>query len=183
MGGPDTGIKMALEGPSSESKKLLEKLNDIKRKAFNKVLSILRSEGLKQTEYVQWFHVHDNFAPMGVKVIGEFCMEIRNESFVNPVKYLAGFQNMPRTIPKLGEFNWNLVKVSLRLPSTLEKMVINKEMPGYDWLVPRAAKHVGGDVDACHGYACATTFNRGLEEEFISWLNRYVKEYKNQPRP
>ncbi len=177
MGGPDVGIKTALEGPNEEAEKLLEKLDNIKRKAFDKVLTKLRTEGLNQTEYVQWFHVHDDFAPMGVKVIGEFCMEIRDMDFINPNKYLAGFQNMPPTVPKLGEFNWKLVKVSFRLPSALEERVIKGEMPGYTWLVSKAAPHVGGDIDACHRHACATTFDQGLEKEFIKWLNYYVNEY------
>jgi hypothetical protein len=30
--------------------------------------------------------VGDNFSPMGVKIIGEYCWDIRNESFVNPEK-------------------------------------------------------------------------------------------------
>ncbi len=177
MGGPEVGISTIIKGPSSEYSSMLRKLNKIKREKFERVIVKLKEEGLRKSKYLQWFHVHDEFLPMGVKVIGEFCMEIRNADFIDQNMYLAGFQNMPKEIPKLGRFDWNLVKVSFRLPSSLEEKVINKEMPGYDYIVPKASPHVGGDVDACHGYACATTFERGLEESFTKYFDMYVDEY------
>ncbi len=181
MGGPDIGIETLLEGPTEKYKRTLDKLNELKREKFNKVIEKLKREGLYKSKYLQWLHVHDFFNPMGVKVIGEFCMEIRNnQEIVDPNMYLAGFQDMPKEVPKLGRFNWNIVKVSFRLPSKLEEKVLAGEMPGYDYLVPRAAKHVGGDIDACHGYACATTFEKGLEEEFAKYFDYYVEEYIKQ---
>ncbi|RLG83963.1 MAG: phosphoesterase [Thermoprotei archaeon] len=177
MNGPEIGIKTVLSGPSNEYEKMLRKLNEMKREKFEKVIERLKEEGLNKTKYLQWFHVYDEFAPMGVKVIGEFCMEIRNADFVDQEKYLAGFQNMPKEVPKLGTFEWNIVKVSFRLPSQLEVRVVSREMPGYDYIVPRAAMHVNGDIDACHGYACATTFERGLEEVFVKYFDKYVDEY------
>ncbi len=178
MGGPDIGIKTLIDGPSMEYEETLKRLNKLKREKFNKVIEKLRREGLNKSKYLQWLHVHDFFNPMGVKVIGEFCMEIRNDpEIVDPNMYLAGFQDMPREVPKLGRFDWNIVKVSFRLPSKLEEKVLAGEMPGYDYLVPRAAAHVGGDIDACHGYACATTFEKGLEEEFAKYFDYYVDEY------
>ncbi len=177
MNGPDIGIRTALKGPNAEYYQTLKNLASLKAKAFNRVTEMLKSQGLNKGKYIQWFHVHDMFAPMGVKVIGEFCMEIRNKEFVNPYLYLAGFQNMPKEIPKLGKFSWEIVKVSFRLPSKLEEKVLKGEMPGYNYVVPCAATKVGGDVDACHGYACATTFSRGLEEEFIKLFDNCVEEY------
>ena len=177
MGGPDVGIRAVLQGPGEEYAKTLEKLSAIKERAFERVKARLRGEGLRKSKYVQWFHVGDEFQPMGVKVIGEFCMEIRDAEFVDPNMYLAGFQNMPKEVPKLGTFDWEMVKVSFRLPSRLEERVLSGEMPGYNYIVPKAASHVGGDIDACHGYACATTFERGLEEEFIAHMDRYIEEY------
>lgn len=178
MGGPDVGIETLIKGPTAKYETTLERLNKLKREKFNKVIEKLKEEGLNKTKYLQWLHVHDFFYPMGVKVIGEFCMEIRNNSeIIDPNKYLAGFQDMPREVPKLGKFDWNIVKVSFRLPSKLEEKVLRGEMPGYDYLVPRAATHVGGDIDACHGYACATTFEKGLEEEFAKYFDYYVDKY------
>jgi len=176
-GGPDVGIDAVLRGPGDQYERALKELREVKERAFRRVIERIRAEGLRRSKYVQWVHVHDDFAPMGVKVIGEFCMEIRDAEFVDPNMYLAGFQNMPKEVPKLGTFDWEMVKVSFRLPSRLEERVLRGEMPGYNYIVPKAARHVGGDIDACHGYACATTFERGLEEEFIAHMDRYIEEY------
>ncbi len=176
-GGPDVGIDAVLRGPGDRYERALKELREVKERAFRRVIERIRAEGLRRSKYVQWVHVHDDFAPMGVKVIGEFCMEIRDAEFVDPNMYLAGFQNMPKEVPKLGTFDWEMVKVSFRLPSRLEERVLRGEMPGYNYIVPKAARHVGGDIDACHGYACATTFERGLEEEFIAHMDRYIEEY------
>ncbi len=178
MGGSDIGIEALIKGPTAKYEKTLKHLNKLKKEKFNKVIEKLKEEGLNKTKHLQWLHVHDFFNPMGVKVIGEFCMEIRNDpEIVDPNKYLAGFQDMPREVPRLGKFDWNIVKVSFRLPSKLEEKVLSGEMPGYDYLVPRAAAHVSGDIDACHGYACATTFEKGLEEEFAKYFDYYVDKY------
>ncbi len=180
MNGPDTGIEAILKGPTEKYWGSLEKLNELKRERFEKILNMLKEHGLNKTKYLQWFHVHDSFAPMGVKVIGEFCMEIRNMDFIDKNKYLAGYQDMPKEVPRLGRFDWNIVKVSFRLPTPLEEKVLAKEMPGYSYIVPRAAKHVGGGIDACHDYACATTFDKGLEEKFAEYFDYYVDEYLRQ---
>ena len=177
MNGPDTGIKTVLKGPDREYRETLDKLNRLKKEKFEKIIKMLEETGLNRSRYLQWFHVHDMFSPMGVKVIGEFCMEIRNTSLVDKDMYLAGFQDMPKEVPRLGTFDWNIVKVSFRLPSALETRVLSGEMPGYNYIVPRAAKYVGGDIDACHGYACATTFEKGLEEAFVKYFDIAVEEY------
>jgi len=177
MNGPDIGIKVAVKGPDEEYHNALKNLKSLKARAFEEVIEKLKRQGLLKGKYVQWFHVHDAFAPMGVKVIGEFCMEIKDRDFVDPHLYLAGFQNMPKEIPKLGRFDWEIVKVSFRLPSKLEEKVLGGKMPGYNYIVPCAASTVGGDVDACHGYACATTFSKGLEEAFIKSFDECVEKY------
>jgi hypothetical protein len=84
--------------------------------------------------------VGDDFAPMGVKTIGDFCSYARNEDFADPDKYVVGFQNMPTEIPELGVFDWSLVKVSMRVPAPLEKkIVVDHTMPGLAYLVPESA--------------------------------------------
>lgn len=176
LDGPEIGIEMCLKGPSEKSGKRLEELDRIKREKFEKALDELNSGRLIQTKYVQWFHVHDDFEPMGVKVIGEFCMEIRTRKFINPNKYIAGFQNMPPSVPKLGKFDWNIAKLSMRVPPSLEEKIVSREMPGLAWLLPEAAKRVGGDIDACHDYAAATTLDIGKEEKLIEELNKLVEE-------
>jgi len=174
--GPILGIKVCLEGPSAESSKKIKELEGVKERAFGKIIKESMGKGLKQTNHIQWFHVYDSFAPMGVKMIGEFCMYIRNRDFIDFNKYIAGFQNMHTTIPGLGEFKWNLSKISMRLPSSLEEKVVNKEMPGLAYVLPEAAKVVGGSIDACHDYAAASLIPKGLEKRLIKEMNRVIEQ-------
>ena len=110
-------------------------------------------------------------------MIGEFCMEIRDESFVDPDKYLVGFQTMPPEVPELGSFQWASYKASMRLPSPLETQVlVDKKMPGLAYLVPEAAKQVGGSIDACHDYAAATVIDVGQEEALIEAMEELIEK-------
>jgi hypothetical protein len=115
---------------------------------------------------------------MGVKMIGEFCVEIRDADFVDPDKYIVGFQLMDREVPGLGTFDWSLVKASMRVPSPLEKKIlVNRTMPGLAYLVPEAAKRVGGSIDACHEYAAATLVSVGREEELIAAMDELASDF------
>ena len=177
MGGPDLGVRMCIEGPFQEAQQKLEQLNRIKMAAYDKTLTRLKQEGFRESKHTQWFVVGDDFAPMGVKTIGNFCWFIRNENFVDPDKYVVGFQNMPREIPGLGTFDWSLVKVSMRVPSPLEKRIrVDRTMPGLAYLVPEAAKKVGGSIDACHDYAAATLISVGVEEDLIVTMDELVED-------
>jgi len=176
-GGPDLGVRMCLEGPFPEAQQMLEALGQIQRAAYDKVWNRLKREGLQETEHIQWFLVGEDFAPMGVKVIGEFCWDIRNEDFVDPDKYVVGFQVMDREVPGLGTFDWSLVKVSMRLPTPLEKKIlVDRTMPGLSYLVPEAAKHADGSIDACHDYCAATLIPVGRERDLIAAMEELVKE-------
>ncbi|MGY4706852.1 DHH family phosphoesterase [Candidatus Bipolaricaulota sp. J31] len=176
MGGPDVAVSAILNGPSSEYREKLEELEALKRERFELMVERLRGGELKKTKYIQWFSVGDGFAPMGVKIVGEFCMEIRDMDFVDLDKYIAGFQDMPTEIPGLGQFEWDLVKVSMRVPSPLERRIVAGEMPGLAWLLPEAAKRVGGSIDACHDYAAASLIPRGKEEELVGAMDELVAE-------
>ena len=177
MDGPAFGVTMCLQGPSDVSQKKFEELNATREAAYTRALERIKHEGFHSTDHIQWFVVGDDFAPMGVKMIGEFCMEIRDEEFVDPEKYLVGFQTMTPEIPGLGKFDWSSYKVSMRVPSPLEKrIVVEKEMPGLAYLVPEAAKAVGGSIDACHDYAAATVIDIGREEALIEAMETLIEE-------
>jgi single-stranded DNA-specific DHH superfamily exonuclease len=176
MDGPAFGLKMCLKGPSPESQQKFEELNATRQAAYEKALKRLQQEGFRTTKHIQWFVVGDDFAPMGVKMIGEFCMDIRNEEFVDPEKYLVGFQTMPPEVPGLGSFNWSSYKASMRVPAPLEKkIVVDKVMPGLAYLVPAAARQVDGSIDACHDYAAATVIDIGREQELIEAMEKLVE--------
>ena len=174
VGGPEVGIRACFEGPSPEYNTKLSELSSLKEERFNRALNDLKAGGLQVTQHHQWFIIGDGFSPMGVKIIGEFCMDIRDEEFMDPTKYIAGFQDMPTEIPGLGAFEWDLAKVSMRVPTPLGQKIVDGEMPGLDWLLPEAALQVDGTIDACHGYAAAALVPHGREEELIQLMDELI---------
>lgn len=174
--GPELGIRVCLEGFSPETRARLQELRELQRTAYEKMTERLRRDGFRHTDHIQWFTVGDAFAPMGVKIIGEYCWDIRNEDFVDPEKYLVGFQNMAKEVPGVGSFAWAQTKASMRLPTPLEhKVLIAKSMPGLGWVVPEAAKKVGGSIDACHDYTAATIVDLGQEEALVTEMERLIQ--------
>ena len=175
MNGPAVALTMCLSGPSEVSQISFEELNSTRQTAYNAVLNRLKQDGFHHTGHIQWFVVDDDFASMGVKMIGEFCMEIRDENFVDPDKYLVGFQTMLPEVPGLGNFDWASYKASMRVPSALERqIVVEKTMPGLAYLVPEAAKTVDGSIDACHDYAAATVIDKGREAALIEAMEELI---------
>jgi single-stranded DNA-specific DHH superfamily exonuclease len=176
-GGPDAGIRLCLEGPTPASRSKLAELEEIQRVAYNRAWTRLEQEGFQKTEHIQWFLVGDDFAPMGVKVIGEFAWDIRDADFVDPDKYIVGFQNMAPEVPGLGTFDWSLVKVSMRLPTPLErKILVDGTMPGLSYLVPEAAREAEGSIDACHDYCAATLIPVGREGDLIAAMESLIQQ-------
>jgi len=161
------GIKACLEGFNEKTLSEAEKLEEIKMKKFEDAVQMLSSGGLNVEKYTQWFHIGDAFSPMGVKAVGEFCQNIKDAVFLKEGKYLLGFQNCPRYIPDLGEVDLNVVKVSGRMPTPLERKVFAGDVPGYDTLFPAASEIVGGVADATHKIAAASLIDRGREKDFV----------------
>ncbi len=174
--GPELGVHVCLEGLTPEPKRRLEELQQIQKTAYERTISKLQQDGFRETKHIQWFSVADDFSPMGVKIIGEFCWDIRNQDFVDPEKYIVGFQNMAPKIPGLGVFDWSQSKASMRLPTSLErKILIDRSMPGLSYLVPAAASQVGGSIDACHDYTAATIVDHGMEEKLIIAMDNLIE--------
>lgn len=174
-GGPDLGVRVCMVGLLPEAQRQLEVLRQTQQRAYQETTDRLMRDGFRETKYIQWFSVGDGFAPMGVKIIGEYCWDIRNEAFVNPEKYIVGFQNMAPQIPGLGTFDWAQSKASMRLPTPLErKILVERTMPGLSYLVPEAARRVGGSIDACHDYTAATIVDIGMEEALVREMEQLV---------
>jgi hypothetical protein len=174
--GPDLGVRVCLEGLFPQAERRLKELRQTQQAAYEKTTALLRQGGLKQTEHIQWFSVGDDFSPMGVKIIGEYCWDIRNEGFIHPDKYIVGFQNMAQDVPGVGAFEWAQTKASMRLPTPLEhKILIDRSMPGLAYLVPEAAKQVGGSIDACHDYTAATIVDIGQEEPLVMAMEALIQ--------
>jgi hypothetical protein len=175
-GGPGLGVQVCLMGLFPEAQRRLEELRQTQRTAYQGATARLIRDGFREAKYIQWFTVGDDFSPMGVKMIGEYCWDIRNEDFVDPEKYIVGFQNMAPEIPGVGAFDWAQTKASMRLPTPLErKILIDQTMPGLSYLVPEAARQVGGSIDACHDYTAATIVDTGMEEGLIVAMDKLIQ--------
>jgi hypothetical protein len=172
--GPDLGIKVCLEGITPESDRMLEKLKIVQTKAFEKEIARLKNDALKKTAHIQWFHVQDRFAPMGVKMIGVFCDRIKNADYIDPQRYLAGFQIIPNEIPGFGPIQFNDVKISMRVSAQMEDEIRAGRTLGLDILLPEATNKLGGFSDACHTLTAATTVAIGKEERLIEEMEKIL---------
>ena len=174
--GPDMGIKVCLEGATPESDRMLEKLKIIQTKAFEEEITKITNGGLKKTAHIQWFHVQDRFSPMGVKMIGVFCDRIKNADYIDPQRYLAGFQIIPNKIPGFGPIQFNDVKISMRVSAQMENQIRTGSMMGLDILLPEATHKLGGFSDACHTLTAATTVAIGKEEALIKEMDQILEK-------
>ena len=169
------GIKACIKGFDDKILKKVKKLEDMRVEKFKKAIERLINGELKYGRHIQWFHVHDDFSPMGVKAVGEFCQLIKDMSFIDENKYLIGFQNMPDYIPDIGKIELNAVKMSGRVPIPLERKILRGDAPGLDYLVPKASEVVNGFADATHRLAAATVIEKGKEEEFIKAFDSLIQ--------
>lgn len=177
QGGPEAGIQVCLEGFDDRTRFLCENLAAQKKTIYDAEVGHLQSGTLQSTGQVQWFEVAKRFNGIGVKMIGDFCRTIRDQSFIDPSRYIAGFQPVPDTVPGLGRIGFNAVKVSMRVPAALEARIISGDMPGLEQLLPDATHAVGGFSDACHSLAAATTIPPGKELELVQTINGLLQAW------
>ncbi len=172
--GPELGVDVCINGMSDESNNKIALLKEVKERIFREELNSLKNGALKQTEHIQWFHVGDRFVPMGVKMVGLFCKYIRTMDFMNPDKYIAGFQIIPDQIPGFGAIGFNDVKVSMRVPDNLISLIKQEKAMALNKLLPMATHKIGGFTDACHTISAATTIAIGREETLIKEMENLL---------
>jgi len=172
--GPDMAVSVCLQGVSQESERMVASLKSIKTKAFDEEMTRLQRAPLKKSPHIQWFHVENRFNPMGVKMVGLFCEAIRDANFVDPDKYIAGFQIIPNEIPGFGPITFDQVKISMRVPLYLEEEIRVGKAMGLDKLLPEATNRVGGFSDACHSLTAATTVAIGKEGALIQEMEQIL---------
>ena len=172
--GPDMGVKVCLEGTTTESDEMLKHLRHIQDNIFADQIKKIRQGDMVHTEHLQWFHVQERFNPMGVKMIGAFCDMYKETEGFDPQKYVAGFQVIPNKIPGFGPITFDEVKVSMRAPVFVEEEIRAGRMPGLDTFLPEATGNLGGFSDACHSLTAATTLAIGKEEALIAEMERIL---------
>jgi single-stranded-DNA-specific exonuclease len=172
--GPEMGVRVCLEGASPDSDRMVEGLKAIRTKVFNEEIARFKGGALKESPHIQWFHVKNRFFPMGVKMIGAFCDAIKDTKYIDPQKYIAGFQIIPDEIPGFGSIAFNEVKISMRVSSYMEEEIRSGRVMGLNILLPEATNRLGGFSDACHSLTAATTVAIGKEEQLIEEMENII---------
>jgi len=176
QGGAAKGRELCLQGFSLGLSGEVQNLLKTRKKLFDQEIERLRSQGPTTTAHLQWFDVEERFRPMGVKMIGVFCTIIRNMDFLDPHKYLAGFQTLPDEVPGFGEIAFNSKKISMRVSEFLTEEIRAGRKPGLSAFLPEATIQIGGFADACHGLSAATTISIGREQELIDETERVLSK-------
>jgi len=180
--GTDLGVQLCLKGITPELKKIVAKLNKTKNEIFTNEIKWLK-ENITRTSYLNWFNVEDRFRPMGVKMIGVFCSQLKNMSFVENHKYIAGFQTIPDEVPGFGPIDFKSTKISMRVSDSLTKKIRNGTSPGLDDFLMTATDNIGGFADACHSLSAATTVRLGQEKSLINEIENVLRELGNINNP
>ncbi len=168
VGGPELGVRAALEGITGEVKKLVEEL-EAKRKAVNRRLlaQLYRRGGLKRAGRIQWFDAGDAYKGMGSKVIGTFCSYLSYQrKLVRPDMFVVGLMRMEPYVPGFGRLGGELVKVSVRAPRPLRAEIDAGKVPTAVGLLEEATRGFGIAVDG-HAYAASCVIPADKVEEFI----------------
>ena len=175
--GPDTGVRVCLEGADEASDQMLRELEATQEQAFQDQIRRLRQGGdLHKTDHIQWFQVGERFSPMGVKMIGVFCEMYRNADFFDPARFIAGFQVIPNHIPGFGDIRFDEVKISMRVSDRLQADIQSGRAPGLDTFLPEATGRLGGFSDACHSLTAATTVAIGKETALIAEMEKILSQ-------
>jgi len=169
------GLKVCLEGTTPESDQMLQALKAVQAKAFEQEIQRIKSGSLKKTEHIQWFQVENRFQPMGVKMIGVFCYAIRNSDFIDPKRYVAGYQIIPNEIPGFGPISMSDVKISMRVSDFMEEEIRSGRSMALNILLPEATNKLGGFSDACHSLTAATTVAIGKEAALIEEMEKVLE--------
>lgn len=164
--GAARGVQICRYGLDEANETYIKGLIKQKDLIFSRETERLKKE-IKTTSHLQWFDVEDRFQPMGIKMIGVFCNNIKDSGFLDETKYLAGFQHVPDTVPGFGDIAFNATKISMRVSEYLTGKIRAGEIPGLDSFLPEATSHLGGFSDACHGLSAATTVRIGEEELLV----------------
>jgi hypothetical protein len=153
---------------------MVEELKAIRTGKFNEEIAKLQAGAIKNAPHIQWFHVEKRFFPMGVKMIGAFCDAIKDTNYIDPRKYLAGFQIIPDEIPGFGAIRFNEVKISMRVSPFMEGEIRAGRAVGLNIFLPEATTRLGGFSDACHSLTAATTVAIGKEERLIEEMEKIL---------
>lgn len=173
--GTDKGIEVCRTGLAPTLSGYVKDLMATKDRIFDQEIQNLRTH-INTTANLQWFNVQDRFKPMGIKMVGVFCTQIKDLDFLDHEKFLAGFQHIPDEVPGFGAIPFMATKISMRVSEILTQRIRAGQLPGLDRILPEATEHLGGFSDACHGLSAATTVKIGQEHALIEEIEAVLKK-------
>jgi len=177
-GGPEMGVKVALNGLDDEAKKMHDTLEAIRKQRNRMLLSRLFRGQLKKLRYVQWFNAGNIYEGLGVKTIGTFCSFISYiKRLVDENKYIVGFQPLPPRIPGLDvKLKKSYYKVSMRAPVKLREKIEEGKMPTVIEVLKYAGRGIGTAIDG-HAFAASGIIEADKISLFIFKVEEYVEKF------
>lgn len=172
--GAETGIRLLIEGWNDAAVQWAGELAIRQQQCFFQEIDRIQTFGMNQSDRIQWVQVENRFSPMGVKMIGVFCQQIRTLPFVDPDRYILGAMDLPDKVPGFGAIEGQLSKLSMRLPPALETAVREGKAPGAHTFFPEATTVLGGFSDACHSLAAATVLSRTKIEALVEKMEHLL---------
>lgn len=168
-GGPEMGVKACLTGVTDQIKKKIDEWEEKRKKVNKRLIGWLYRERLKETEHLQWFDAGDLYKGMGTKVIGQFCSFLSYQTkLIKPNKYILGFMNVPPDVPGWqGKLKGELVKVSVRVPKALHKLIDEGKILGAVALISKASEGFG----AADGHKYAANVVISLDKKHVLLKN------------
>ena len=176
-GGPYEAVKALKSRQIPED--LAKEFEGLRRKKLSQAIAMISRKGLSSEGYIQWFHLGDLFKGLGSKTVGTLASVLSFRRIADQRRYLIGFMNFDPEIPGLGRLEGSWVKVSVRAPRQLAKLIDEGKMPPVSDLTIKAAEKVGGSGDG-HKYAASALIQAGREEEFLKEFNELIGRFKSE---
>lgn len=172
--GPKLGVELCINGANEKIRKVVEELEELRKRANRRMLSILYKKGLEKFGKLQWFSANNIYKGMGSKVIGEFCSFLSYQAkLVDQNKYLFGFMEIENYVPGFGKLSKSYLKVSARAPKELRKKIEANIEKSVIEVLEEASSKVGGIADG-HKFAASAIIPKEKEKEFLEELKRIL---------
>jgi hypothetical protein len=176
-GGPELGIQACLQGINDNVKRKINDWEERRKQANKKLLGTLYRERLKETDHIQWFDAGDTYKGMGAKVVGTFCSFLAfQKRLVKADKYIFGFTEMAPEVPSYGELKENYVKVSVRVPEEMKKLIDAGKMPSTVDLLLKASDGFG--IADGHAYAANCVLPTHMKYALIENAEKAIRDIK-----